>query len=88
MRCLLFKCVLCVSLIILYLFLIFIVHPVPVIIEPFMCCKLVLEFVPASYAINRLYKCLCGHAVLPACWWMFPELRRSTERVFLTERCL
>lgn len=43
----------------------FIVHSIPVIIVPFKCCKIVLEFVPGSYAINRLYKGVCGNAVLP-----------------------
>lgn len=34
----------------------FIVHSIPVIIvQPCKPCKIVLEFVPASYAINRLY---------------------------------
>lgn len=35
---------------------VFIVHSIPVIIvQPCKRCKIVLEFVPASYAINRLY---------------------------------
>lgn len=48
----------------LHLLFIFIVHSIPVIIvQPFKRCKIVLEFVPASYAINRLYNCLCGNSV-------------------------
>jgi hypothetical protein len=49
--------------------LIFIVHSIPVTIVLFLCCKIVLEFVPASYAINRLCKCLCGH--VPTASWLY-----------------
>lgn len=76
MKCLLFQCVLSMSPIILYLFFLFVVHSIPVIIvQPFKRCKIVLEFVPASYAINRLCKCLCGNSMLPINKLMFPDTR-------------
>lgn len=62
--------------IILYLFFLFVVHSIPVIIvHPFKRCKIVLEFVPASYAINRLCKCPCGNSMLPINKLMFPDTR-------------
>lgn len=48
------------------LIFVFIVHSIPVIIvQPFKHCKIVLEVVPASYAINRLCKCLRGNCMFP-----------------------
>lgn len=53
-----FTPVLPVSLIRPHLFLVVIKHPVPEVTVP--SCKVVLEFVPASYAINSLLN-VCGH---------------------------
>lgn len=52
----------------------FIVHSIPVIIvQPCKRCKIGSEFVPASYAINRLYNmCLCSDSVFPISWSMLP----------------
>lgn len=47
-----------------YSVLLCIVHSIPVIIvQPCKRCKIVLEFVPASYAINRLYSVFVVNSV-------------------------